>query len=127
MVTVVHLKGMDEFNNYVENMGHGNATLLFCFTGEKLSSGPSWCSDCNEAEPVIEAFLTEVKRKIIFAFVDVGDRDTWKDKNCPFRTDKRTKLMVIPTIIRWNGVQRLEGSQCGKRELLQMLIEDEED
>lgn len=28
------------------------------------------------AEPVIEAFLTEVKRKIIFAFVDVGDRET---------------------------------------------------
>lgn len=51
---------------------------------------------------------------------------SWKDKACPFRTDSRTKLMVIPTIIKWKGVQRLEGSQCTKRELLQMLLEDDE-
>lgn len=51
---------------------------------------------------------------------------SWKDRACPFRTDSRTKLMVIPTLIKWKGVQRLEGSQCGQQDLLQMLFEEDD-
>lgn len=50
----------------------------------------------------------------------------WKDPKCPFRTDPSTKLMVLPTIIRWQQPQRLEGDQCEKKELVQMLFEDDD-
>ncbi|KAJ0180733.1 hypothetical protein K1T71_004137 [Dendrolimus kikuchii] len=126
MVSYVQIKGFEEFAQYTESIDPNGPPVLFYFSGSKLPGGNSWCPDCVEAEPVVQAYLTELNREIIFAYVDVGDRDYWKDKQCPFRTDKRTKLMVIPTIIKWKGVQRLEGSQCNKRELLQMLFEDDE-
>lgn len=46
---------------------------------------------------------------------------------CPFRTDSRTKLMVIPTLIRWKSPQKLEGEQCEKKELVEMLLTDTDD
>lgn len=43
----------------------------------------------------------------------------------PFRQDTRLKLMVIPTLIRWKTVVRLEGEQCEKPDLLEMLFNEE--
>ncbi|XP_035436079.1 thioredoxin domain-containing protein 17 isoform X2 [Spodoptera frugiperda] len=126
MVTTLELHGYDEFQKYVANIDPNSRSVVVYFTGEKLPSGLSWCIDCVEAEPVVKAYLNELKKEITFVFVDVGNPETWRNKACPFRTDSRTRLMVIPTIIVWNGVQRLEGSQCAKRELLNMLFEDED-
>ncbi|XP_047512417.1 thioredoxin domain-containing protein 17-like [Pieris napi] len=127
MVTIVNLKGFDEFASYTENIDPNGPMTLFYFSGSKTDNGKSWCPDCEVAEPIVKAFLGELKKNVTFVFVDVGDRDYWKEKTCPFRLDSRTRLMVIPTIIKWKGVQRLEGSQCNNRELLQMLFEDEDD
>ncbi|CAH0701591.1 unnamed protein product [Spodoptera exigua] len=126
MAQILELHGYNQFKDYVSNLDSKSRPVVFYFSGEKLPNGYSWCSDCVEAEPVVKAYLNDLKKEIVFVYVDVGDRETWKDKACPFRTDSRTKLMVIPTIIVWNGVRRLEGSQCGKRELLDMLFEDED-
>ncbi|OWR52275.1 thioredoxin domain-containing protein 17-like isoform X2 [Danaus plexippus] len=126
MVNYVDIKGFQDFTKYTEQINSNDPPVLFFFSGSKLPNGNSWCPDCVEAEPVVKAFLSELKKDITFVYVDVGDRDYWKDRACPFRTDSRTKLMVIPTIIKWKGVQRLEGSQCNNRELLQMLMEDED-
>ncbi|KAJ8725883.1 hypothetical protein PYW08_004066 [Mythimna loreyi] len=126
VVTSVELHGYEEFVKYIEAVDPKGPPILLSFSGSKLPSGESWCPDCVEAEPVLKAYLSELTRDIIFVYVDVGDSVTWKDKACPFRTDPRLKLMVIPTLIRWKGVQRLEGSQCGKRDLLQMLFEDDD-
>ncbi|CAG9585129.1 unnamed protein product [Danaus chrysippus] len=125
--TIIHsLNDYNEFSNYLSNVKENQPKLYFFFTGKKKDNGRSWCIYCQLAEPVVKAFLSELKKDITFVYVDVGDRDYWKDRACPFRTDSRTKLMVIPTIIKWKGVQRLEGSQCNNRELLQMLMEDED-
>ncbi|XP_045785392.1 thioredoxin domain-containing protein 17-like [Maniola jurtina] len=126
MVTNVVLKGFDDFTKYTETIAPNGPTVLFYFSGSKLPNGDSWCPDCVVAEPVVKAFLSEVKKDVTFVYVDVGDREYWKDRACPFRTDSRTKLMVIPTLIKWKGVQRLEGSQCCNRELLQMLFEEDD-
>ncbi|XP_030024220.2 thioredoxin domain-containing protein 17 [Manduca sexta] len=126
MATTVALKGFEEFCKYVDSIDPKGPPALIYFSGSKLPDGNSWCPDCVEAEPIVKAFIGELQKDIIFVYVDVGDRDYWKDKACPFRTDARCKLMVIPTIIKWKGVQRLEGSQCTKRELLQMLFEDDD-
>ncbi|XP_059057094.1 thioredoxin domain-containing protein 17-like [Achroia grisella] len=126
MVSNVEIKGFDEFAKYTDNIDPNGPPVFFYFSGEKTADGNSWCPDCVEAEPIVRAYLTELKKSVIFAYVDVGNREYWKDKACPFRTDSRTRLMVIPTIIKWKGVQRLEGEQCSKRDLLQMLFEEED-
>ncbi|KAL0842383.1 hypothetical protein ABMA28_014503 [Loxostege sticticalis] len=126
MVSYVEIKGFEDFAKYTENIDPQGPPVFFFFSGSKLASGSSWCPDCVEAEPIVKAYLGELQKSVIFVYVDVGDRDYWKDKACPFRTDSRTRLMVIPTIIKWKGVQRLEGSQCNKRDLLQMMFEEEE-
>lgn len=43
----------------------------------------------------------------------------------PFREDARLKLMVIPTLIRWQTVIRLEGDQCEKPDLLEMFFTED--
>ncbi|XP_050345484.1 thioredoxin domain-containing protein 17-like [Nymphalis io] len=126
MVTQIDIKGFDEFEKYTETIDANGPPVIFYFSGSKLPDGKSWCPDCVEAEPIVKAFLNELDKNILFVYVDVGDREYWKDRACPFRTDTRSKLMVIPTIIKWKGVQRLEGSQCGQRDLLQMLFEDDD-
>ncbi|CAH2086121.1 unnamed protein product [Euphydryas editha] len=120
------LNNYDEFVKYVENIKTRKRNIYFLFTGSKKENGRSWCIYCQLAEPVVKAYLSELNKNIIFVYVDVGEREYWKDRACPFRTDSRSKLMVIPTLIKWGGVQRLEGSQCGQRDLLQMLFEDDE-
>ncbi|XP_064071613.1 thioredoxin domain-containing protein 17-like [Vanessa tameamea] len=126
MVTQIEIKGFDEFVKYTETIDDNGPPVLFYFSGSKLPDGNSWCPDCVVAEPMVKAFVSELNKNIIFVYVSVGDREYWKDRACPFRTDSRLKLMVIPTIIKWKGVQRLEGSQCGQRDLLQMLFEDDD-
>ncbi|XP_041977559.1 thioredoxin domain-containing protein 17-like [Aricia agestis] len=128
MVTYVNLKGFEEFDHYTNDLENTNYALpvFFYFTGTKLPNGDSWCPDCVVAEPVVKAFLNEYKKPVTFVSVDVGVRDAWKDVHCLFRTDYRSRLMVIPTIIKWKGVQRLEGTQCADAELLQMIFEEDE-
>lgn len=46
--------------------------------------------------------------------------------NCPFRKDPRTKLMVVPTLIKWGTYARLEGEQVAKAELVEMVFNDDE-
>ena len=50
---------------------------------------------------------------------------SWKDMKNPFRSDPNIKLMVIPTLLRWKSVVRLEGEQCEKWDLLEMLFNEE--
>ncbi|CAH2086120.1 unnamed protein product [Euphydryas editha] len=126
MVTQINIKGFEDFVKYTDTIDQNGPPVVFYFSGSKLPDGNSWCPDCVEAEPVVKAYLSELNKNIIFVYVDVGEREYWKDRACPFRTDSRSKLMVIPTLIKWGGVQRLEGSQCGQRDLLQMLFEDDE-
>lgn len=46
--------------------------------------------------------------------------------NCPFRKDARTKLMVIPTLIKWGSPVKLEGEQCAKPDLVELVFNEED-
>ncbi|XP_026329773.1 thioredoxin domain-containing protein 17-like isoform X3 [Hyposmocoma kahamanoa] len=122
---LIELATYEEFNDYVEKLPPQTSNCYFYFAGKKKENGRSWCIYCQLAEPVVKNVLNGIHKHVVFVFVDVGDREYWKNPQCPFRTDTRTKLMVIPTIIKWNGVQRLEGSQCNKAQLIEMMFEDE--
>lgn len=45
---------------------------------------------------------------------------------CPFRKDDRLRLMVIPTVMKWETPKRLDGvEKCGKLELLELLFTED--
>lgn len=50
MVAIVEIHGYDEFVKYAEAIDPKGPPVLFYFSGEKLPSGESWCTDCVEGK-----------------------------------------------------------------------------
>ncbi|XP_013109806.2 thioredoxin domain-containing protein 17 [Stomoxys calcitrans] len=126
MVRLEYTKGFDGFEKSIEDLAKNKGKLFVYFTGEKDDKGVSWCPDCNVAGPKVEAAIKEfAEDDTIFLTVDVGNRSFWKDMKNPFRLDSRLKLMVIPTLIRWKTVIKLEGDQCEKPDLLEMFFNED--
>ncbi|KAJ8952833.1 hypothetical protein NQ318_008154 [Aromia moschata] len=127
MVNRHHVEGYEKFCEFMNKFDSGGKLVHIFFSGSKLGpNGQSWCDDCIRAWPVVEKELGKADPSSHFIYVEVGDRLTWKDPNCPFRKDPKTKLMVLPTMMRWKGPQKLEGEQCEKPELVSMLFNDED-
>ncbi|XP_015594301.1 thioredoxin domain-containing protein 17-like [Cephus cinctus] len=125
MVIRHHVEGYENFIKFMENF-KADGPIHILYSGTKLPNGNSWCPDCVEAEPVIEKGLSAAPEKSHFIHVEVGDRPFWKDLKCPFRTDTRTKLNVLPTLARWGTQKRLEGDACLDTGLVEMLVTDED-
>ncbi|CAD6199778.1 unnamed protein product [Caenorhabditis auriculariae] len=104
--------------------------IIALFTGSKsLSTGKSWCPDCVEAEPVVEKFVKNLKtdEDLVFITCFVGNRDTWKSSDSPFRTDPNLKLTSIPTLLNVNKkALRLTESQLLNEHLLKSIFQDDE-
>lgn len=126
MVQKHYVAGYENFVTLMKDFKSNGQVVNVLFTGAKLDNGVSWCSDCVEAAPFIDAALETAPAESHFIYVDVGDRPTWKDMNNPFRKDTDTHLSVIPTLIRWKNPQRLEGEQCCKADLLEMFFTDDD-
>lgn len=58
----------------------------------------------------------------LFVFI----KCSWKNLENPFRKDIRVHLVFLPTLLRWKGAQRLDGSQAANEDLVEMLFEDED-
>ncbi|KAM7348218.1 thioredoxin domain-containing protein 17 [Cochliomyia hominivorax] len=127
MVRKEYTKGFEGYRKSVEELYKDKDTKLYIyFTGEKDEKGVSWCPDCNDAQPFIDQAVEKfASSDAIFLTVDVGDRPFWKDMKNPFRGDSNIKLMVIPTLLLWKSVLRLEGDQCTKMDLLDMFFNEE--
>jgi hypothetical protein len=48
---------------------------------------------------------------------------SWKDLQCPFRTDKRVQLKKIPTLMVWGQSEKIVEAECSNPELVSMLFE----
>ena len=59
---------------------------------------------CFSADSVIEKALDVAPSGSCFITVYVGDRPTWKDPKCVFRTHEKTRLKSVPTLIRVGSV-----------------------
>ncbi|XP_043673655.1 thioredoxin domain-containing protein 17-like [Vespula pensylvanica] len=121
-----HVIGYENFLNFFENF-QSKESIFVLYTGTKLENGKSWCPDCVEAEPFIEAGLQVLTETSHFVVVEVGDRAFWKDPNCIFRKDNKTQLKVLPTLAKWGTQKRLQGSECQSEELLNMLFTEIDD
>lgn len=85
----------------------------------------SRCPYCNQARPVIYEVLEKTEVESHFVQVEI-DRPFWKNLENPFRKDTRCHLVFLPTLLRWKGAQRLDGSQAANPDLVSMLFEDED-
>lgn len=74
-----------------------------------------------------ELFSTDSLNKVDSFNSGFDSSHSWKDLKCPFRTDGKTKLNVLPTLARWGTEKRLEGDQCLDVELVEMLVTDEDE
>ncbi|XP_050304379.1 thioredoxin domain-containing protein 17-like [Anthonomus grandis grandis] len=127
MVVTHHINGYEAFQEFIYNYDFQNKVVYVYFSGEKDPAGVSWCDDCNIAWPIVQKELTKLPKDAHFVIVEVGDQPTWKNPQCPFRKDPKTRLLVVPTLIRWGGPQRLEGEQLWKAELIEMMFTHEEE
>ncbi|KZC13322.1 PREDICTED: thioredoxin domain-containing protein 17-like [Dufourea novaeangliae] len=126
MVVRHTIQGYENFLKFMEKF-EANEPVYVLYSGTKLPNGKSWCSDCVEAEPFIEEGIKAAPESVHLVVVEVGDRPLWKDLNCPFRKNSTTKLKVLPTLARWGTQKRLEGDQCLKVDLIEMLLTDDDD
>ncbi|CAF1143791.1 unnamed protein product [Adineta steineri] len=125
MTSSVSVAGFDQLKNTVEKYDKDKRIfVLFC--GTKDSKGHSWCPDCVAAEkPVEEAVKSSLPSNAVFIECDVGDRPSWKDPKCPFRTDPLTRLTGVPTLIEWGTSKRLVESQLLDADTIKILFEDD--
>ncbi|XP_046686707.1 thioredoxin-like protein Clot, partial [Homalodisca vitripennis] len=77
------------------------------------------------AEPAIEEVVNKLPDTVVFVKVLVGNREFWKDKECPFRKDKKVHLSSLPTIVKWNNPERLEGNDFANKEIIEMAFEED--
>ena len=124
MVQKVEVEGFDAFVEQVEKHKASGKPIFVLFSGSKDANGKSWCPDCVVAEPVVKAALEKAPEDAAFIYVGVGGRDFWKDRSNVFRTDARTKLNSVPTLMKFGGPQRLEEEQCAKADMVEMLFEE---
>ena len=119
-------EGMVEFQKTIEAEKKSGKAIFVLFTGkEDSTTGNSWCPDCVKAEPIIEKSIPKIKPENSFIVCIVGDRPTWKDPQCEFRTNPQTKLKGIPTLMKWDTSERLNSDECAKADLVTMLFTDE--
>ncbi|XP_017781932.1 PREDICTED: thioredoxin domain-containing protein 17 [Nicrophorus vespilloides] len=124
MVIKHQVVGYEQFVEHMKQYTKKDLVYVY-YCGSKLPSGESWCIDCVRAWPVIEPKLSLADESAHFVYVECGDRAFWKDMKCPFRKDPSTKLMVLPTLVKWKQPEKLEGDQCEKPDLVEMLFSDD--
>ncbi|KAJ8918645.1 hypothetical protein NQ315_013151 [Exocentrus adspersus] len=122
MVKKHHVEGYENFCKFIKELDSEGQVVYVYFCGSKLENGESWCDDCQRAKPVIQKELENADPNAHFVYVEVGG----KILIALFRKDPKTKLLVLPTIIKWKCPQRLEGDQCEKPELVNLLFTEED-
>ncbi|XP_037289877.1 thioredoxin domain-containing protein 17 [Rhipicephalus microplus] len=128
MVKKIVAKSFEEFQAAIKSLRpkdtKENQDLVLClFTGSEDDSGKSWCPDCVAAKPILAEALEKAPKEttLITCYIE---RAIWKDLKNPFRTDKSLNLKCVPTLMRWGTAQRLDDTQCQKKDMVEMLLED---
>jgi hypothetical protein len=75
-------------------------------------------------EALLSTTLPVINPSGILLRVKVGNRDQWKSKDSPFRTDPKLKLTSIPTLVVWDTSKRLSDSQLTNPSNIELLFEN---
>ncbi|EDX16981.1 thioredoxin domain-containing protein 17 [Drosophila simulans] len=124
MPEYVPARGFKEMENLIKLYENQRSPIYIYFYGEKDKEGRSWCPDCVAAEETImSAFRNHAPADCLILVVDVGSREFWIGKDNMFRKPPYS-VEGIPTLIRWKGVERLDGDQLLKSSLLELFFEE---
>lgn len=80
--------------------------LLFVASSDPVTK-ESWCSDCRNAQPIIDKTVQEFEfnEQLVLAVIQVGHKDQWKSSDNPFRTHE-LKVTAVPTLISLSMVSK---------------------
>ncbi|XP_062139479.1 thioredoxin domain-containing protein 17 [Drosophila sulfurigaster albostrigata] len=125
MPEYVPIKGYDQLMDALKSQSKNNCLIYLYFFGEKDQNGRSWCPDCVAVEQNVDtAFRENAHPNSLIYTVDVGNREAWKDQtNNKFRLHP-FNMKEIPSLQRWNGVERLDGDQLRKPSLLELFFDE---
>lgn len=123
MVKKIVTRSFEEFQSAIKSIKSKDDFVLCFFAGSEDENGHSWCPDCVAAKPILEAALEKAPEDVTLITCYI-ERAVWKDMKNPFRTDKNLELKCVPTLIRWGTAQRLDDTQCQKKNMVEMLLED---
>ncbi|EDV92027.1 thioredoxin domain-containing protein 17 [Drosophila grimshawi] len=119
------IQGYKQLEDALKVHAKPNCLIYIYFFGEKDSNGQSWCPDCVAVEETVNTAFREYSHQNSLIFtVDVGNRLAWKDTvDNKFRQPPYS-LVEIPTLIRWQGAERLAGAQLKKDDLLRLFFDE---
>ncbi|CAG9767135.1 unnamed protein product [Ceutorhynchus assimilis] len=118
---------LTNYQDYLEYLHYMDESkiIYFLFTStDSPISGYSWSPICTEVQEVLEKRVEELHNSV-FVVIHVGSQDEWEDPDNPFRQDKNLQLKVLPTFMNVKSGKRLEGLNCVKSELLELVWEKE--
>ncbi|KAI3383726.1 hypothetical protein SNEBB_005564 [Seison nebaliae] len=123
--SVIYANSIDEIEQL--NKQYKDKEHIFnYFTSTKNSDGSSWCPDCVKAEPIILKQIEELHSNSVLIYCRVGNRDEWKAKDNPFRT--QFKLDRIPTLSEYRTPRRIMEEMCSDESMVHwFLFEDVDD
>jgi len=124
--TVKQLEGYEELKTALNGLNDGDKPVFVLLCGSKDASGNSWCPDCVTADPIVHESAREKLKDGLLLCCQVGPREFWKDAKNPFRTDPKLKVTAVPTLIAWDKGNRLVEEQLFRRDLVDMLFEDDD-
>lgn len=107
---------------------YSGSSLFVLFSGAKDSSGVSWCGDCTEAEPFIDAALAtaSAERDVVLLYAPLARAEYKGNAGHWARVHPSFKLERVPTLFKM-GKSRPTGSlvegQCKDAGLLAELFE----
>jgi len=120
------VKGYEAFKQRIDALKKKHDRLFVLFTGSPNENGASWCPDCVEFEALFHSFKNRSNLRGYLLIVEVGNREEWKSKDTPFRTDPKLKLTSIPTIMQWGGPRKLSNSDILTESILSLLLNEED-
>uniref|UniRef100_A0A0N5AB44 Thioredoxin domain-containing protein 17 n=1 Tax=Syphacia muris TaxID=451379 RepID=A0A0N5AB44_9BILA len=89
MFEILHVVGYEALKKVAAEKSF--RTIILFTGGVDPSTGKSWCPDCIAGDITFLILFTQ--------FCNVGNRQFWKDRNNPFRTDEDLKVSCIPTLL----------------------------
>lgn len=110
-----------------EDEKSSDSLIYVLFYGALIKEqGLSWCPDCNNADPIIRDFI-EINQdqfvKYVYLVTVMVEKWELREPRSAFTKDKKIHLETVPTLVRWEGPQRLEEDECANPALLQFLFE----
>lgn len=105
-ITISDTAAFDEVLKRAAEAAGGKGTLFLLFTGESDSAGVSWCPDCNDAKPVVNAVLAEAataKGGVTLLEMPLIRADYRGNDAHAYRVHPQIKLQRIPTLMKWGA------------------------